>query len=331
MRHILIALWLLFWSATSVLAQVSIGIGIGLPGVNIGLNFPVYPDLVPVPGYPVYYAPGYSSNYFFYDGMYWIYQNDYWYASSWFNGPWSMVDPYYVPQFVLRIPVRYYRSPPPYFYGWRSDAPPRWGDHYGNAWQQQRRGWDNWDRRSAPAPAPLPIYQRQYSGERYPRQEQQHQLRDQNYRYQPRDAVVRQHYQEQSGQRSAPASQQGAQDVPRSPSPQQRGADDNQRSTPPQAQPQPQPQPQPRSPAVQEQRQPPQPPQGAAPREPQQPPRSSPPVQEQRQQPPPRTGPDNAPQGRGEAQEPRRRPTQQESDREKDRDKTDERGQQRNR
>ena len=327
MRHILIALGLLFWSATSVLAQVSIGIGIGLPGVNIGLNFPVYPDLVPVPGYPVYYAPGYSSNYFFYDGMYWIYQNDYWYASSWFNGPWSMVDPYYVPQFVLRIPVRYYRSPPPYFYGWRSDAPPRWGDHYGNAWQQQRRGWDNWDRRSAPAPAPLPIYQRQYSGERYPRQEQQHQLRDQNYRYQPRDAVVRQHYQEQSGPRSAPASQQGAQDVPRSPSPQQRGADDNQRSTPPQAQPQPQP----RSPAVQEQRQPPQPPQGAAPREPQQPPRSSPPVQEQRQQPPPRTGPDNAPQGRGEAQEPRRRPTQQESDREKDRDKTDERGQQRNR
>ena len=31
--------------------------GIGLPGVSIGINLPLYPELVPVPGYPVYYAP----------------------------------------------------------------------------------------------------------------------------------------------------------------------------------------------------------------------------------------------------------------------------------
>src|SRR5450759_14850 len=212
MRYVLIVLWMLFGSVTSAVAQV--GVGIWRPGVSIGINLPLYPDLVPVPGYPVYYAPRLNSNYFFYDGMYWVYQRDNWYASSWYNGPWGLVDRGVVPLFVLRIPVRYYRDPPVYFRGWQSDAAPRWGEHWGNQWQQQRSGWDRWNRSSAPAAAPLPVYQRQYSGDRYPRVEQQQALRSQNYRYQPRDAVVRQHYREQTVQRApAPAQQkqQGAQ------------------------------------------------------------------------------------------------------------------------
>lgn len=82
-----------------------------------------------------------------------------------------------------------------YFHGWRSDAPPRWGEHWGDAWEQRRHGWDSWERSSAPRPAPLPVYQRQYSGTRYPRIEQQQVLQSQNYRYQPHDAAVQQHYQ----------------------------------------------------------------------------------------------------------------------------------------
>jgi len=159
MRYVTIVLWLLFCSVTSAVAQVSI---------SIGINLPVYPTLVQVPGYPVYYAPRLNSNFFFYDGMYWVYEGDNWYASSWYNGPWSLVGPEFVPLFVLRIPVRYYRNPPMYFRGWRSDAPPRWGDHWGNEWQQRRSGWDRWQRSSVPAIAPLPVYQRQYSGDRYP-------------------------------------------------------------------------------------------------------------------------------------------------------------------
>ena len=193
---------MLLCSITSAAAQVSFGIG--LPGVSIGINLPVYPQLVAVPGYPVYYAPQVNSNYFFYDGMYWVYQRDNWYASSWYNGPWGLVAPEAVPLFILRVPVRYYRHPPAYFRGWRSDAPPRWGEHWGNAWEQSHRGWDNWNRSSVPAPAPLPVYQRQYSGNRYPRAEQQQALQSQNYRYQPHDAVVQQHYQAQRVQ-SAPA------------------------------------------------------------------------------------------------------------------------------
>ncbi len=253
--------------------------------VSIGINLPIYPELVVVPGYPVYYAPREEANFFFYDGMYWVYQDDYWYMSSWYNGPWWLMDPEDVPVFVLRVPVGYYRQPPAYFGGWQSDAPPRWGEHWGGNWEQHRRGWDRWNRSAAPAPAPLPVYQRQYSGDRYPQQvKQQHELQKQNYRYHPRDPVVRQHYQEQAVQRApaqqvkqgAPAErsseqqniqrstprQQDGSAAPRSQSP-QRGGENVQRSTPAS--------PQQGRPKVQDHRQPPQ--QGAAQRE-QQVPRS---------------------------------------------------------
>jgi len=223
MRKGLFALWILFWSATSAVAQVSVGIG--FPGVSIGINLPVFPELVQVPGYPVYYAPRLDTNFFFYDGLYWVYDGDNWYASSWYNGPWGLVAPVVVPLFVLRIPVRYYRNPPAYFRVWRSDAPPRWGERWGARWEQRRSGWDRWNRSSVPALAPLPVYQRQYSADRYPRVDQQPAIHSQNYRYQPRNAVVRQHYQQQSVPRAR--EQQAA--------PQERGPrqQDIQRSSPP--------------------------------------------------------------------------------------------------
>jgi len=198
MRTLLIVLWMLLGGIASASAQFSVGIG--MPGVSIGINLPVYPQLVRVPGYPVYYAPQMNSNYFFYDGLYWVYQGDNWYASSWYNGPWGLVGPEAVPLYVLRVPVRYYRQPPVYFRGWRSDAPPRWDEHWGNSWSQNHSGWNNWNHSSVPAPAPLPTYQRQYSGNRYPQAAQQQALQSQNYRYQPQEAVVQQHYQSQRTQ-----------------------------------------------------------------------------------------------------------------------------------
>lgn len=200
MRQKLIVLCLALCAATSAHAQVSVGIG--LPNVSIGINLPVYPDLVRVPGYPVYYAPRMNANFFFYDGMYWVFQDDDWYASSWYNGPWNRVGPDYVPLYILRVPVRYYRQPPRYFRDWQRDAPPRWGDHWGRDWSQHRSGWDRWNHRNAPLPAPLPTYQRHYSGDRYPGADQQHDLRGQHYRYQPKDPVVRQNFEMQRQQDS---------------------------------------------------------------------------------------------------------------------------------
>jgi hypothetical protein len=163
--------------------------------VSVNLNLSTYPDLVPVPGYPVYYAPHLRSNFFFYDGLYWLLIGDSWYVSSWYNGPWSYVGPDAVPLFLLRIPVRYYLDPPIYFGDWRRDAPPMWGRHWGPDWDRRHEGWERWNRRAVPAPAPLPTYQRQYAGSRYPQPAQQQVLQSQNYRYRPHDAVVQQHVQ----------------------------------------------------------------------------------------------------------------------------------------
>ena len=49
MRSIVIAAWLGLASLTAVPASAAVG-------VSIGINIPVYPRLVSVPGYPVYYA-----------------------------------------------------------------------------------------------------------------------------------------------------------------------------------------------------------------------------------------------------------------------------------
>ncbi len=200
MRNKLILLAMLLVPAMPSQAEISFSLGISTPNVSIGINLPAYPTLVAVPGYPVYYAPQLSANYFFYDGMYWVFQGDNWYASSWYNGPWGLVSPEIVPVYILRVPVRYYRVAPPYFRGWRSDAPPRWGDRWGNDWARNHDGWDRWNRNAIPARSPLPVYQKQYYGDRYPRPEQQQQLQSQNYRYQPREPVVRQHYEAQRSQ-----------------------------------------------------------------------------------------------------------------------------------
>jgi hypothetical protein len=195
MRYLLVASSLLLGSLTPAQAQVRIGVGVAIPSVQIGIHVPVFPELVAVPGYPVYYAPGAATNYFFYDGAYWVYQGDTWYVSSWYDGPWYAVAPDHVPLFVLRVPVRYYRHPPPYFRGWHADAPPRWGHRWGHDWERRHSGWDRWDRRAVPRPAPLPVYQRDYAGHRYPHApEHQHAIRAERYQYRPHEQVTRTHF-----------------------------------------------------------------------------------------------------------------------------------------
>ena len=157
-----------------VRAQVSIGIG--APSLDIGIHLSALPSLTVVPGSPVYYAPSVNGNFFFYDGMYWVFENDNWYSSSWYNGPWALVDPDIVPDFLLQVPVRYYRRPPTFFRGWAANAPPRWGDHWGKGWAQKHGGWDKRaDRGQVPPPAPVPTYQKQYAGKKYPPVQQHYQ------------------------------------------------------------------------------------------------------------------------------------------------------------
>src|SRR5258706_346573 len=178
MRIAMVASLLLLTATVPATAQVSVSINIG-----------AYPNFMIVPGYPVYYAPDVGANFFFYDGYYWVYQDDNWYSSTWYNGPWGFVDPMFVPIFVLQIPVRYYRRPPQYFGGWQPDRAPRWNDHWGRAWAERRRDWDRPQRAASVAPAPLPDYQRRYSGRDYPRGDRQQALQQQNYHYHPQNTA----------------------------------------------------------------------------------------------------------------------------------------------
>jgi hypothetical protein len=190
MRISLVASVLLLTATVPAAAQLSISINIGS-----------YPEFMAVPGYPVYYAPDVGGNYFFYDGLYWVYQDDNWYSSSWYNGPWESVGPMYVPIYVLQIPVRYYQHPPQYFRGWQSDRPPHWNDHWGRNWAQRRQDWDRPQDRAHYSPAPLPDYQRRYSGRDYPRADQQQVIQQQNYRYHPRSVGDRQDSDKQKDER----------------------------------------------------------------------------------------------------------------------------------
>ena len=201
MRKTLITLLFCLCSATPALAEVR---------VSIGINVPVYPTLQRIPNYPVYYAPSLRANYFFYDGLYWVFHGDDWYASTWYNGPWHVVDRYEVPVYLLRVPVRYYRSAPATFRTWRADAPPLWHDYWGGSWAARRSGWDRWDVRSSPSPAPLPVYQREYTRERYPRLEEQIVIQSRNYRYEPREQVAKEVFRE----RRVAAERRGGESLP---------------------------------------------------------------------------------------------------------------------
>jgi hypothetical protein len=161
--------------------------------VSIEINLPAFPELVIVPGYPVYYAPSVRANYFFDDGLYWVFNVDdgYWYSSSWYNGPWVYVEPAYVPQSILVVPYRYYRVRPEYWSGWQDDLPPRWGHQWGDRWESSRRGWDHWDRSRTYVAAPLPLYQKRYDRDHYPAPSQQVIIHNEQYHYQPQDVHVR--------------------------------------------------------------------------------------------------------------------------------------------
>ena len=162
---------------------------------DVDVDLPQYPEMQPIPDSPVYWAPGVDSNYFFYDGLYWDYCcDDHWYASAWYNGPWQLVDPVYVPTYVLWVPVQYYHHHHPFFRGTPGHRPPHWGQHWGAEWQQRHNAIYG-GRQQAPTRAPLPDYQRVYGRGNYPRApQQQAAIRNQYYGYQPREGVARGHY-----------------------------------------------------------------------------------------------------------------------------------------
>ena len=114
----------LFPGAAAARTDVSIGIQIGAP-----------PQLVVVPGTPVYYAPTLPHNYFFYGGQYYLFHDSAWFFAPTYNGPWAPIAVEYVPPPILAVPVPYYKGPPPH---WKRHGPPPWAPAWGH-----RKKWED--------------------------------------------------------------------------------------------------------------------------------------------------------------------------------------------
>lgn len=84
-------------------AGVSVNINLGLPAVV----FAEPPELVPVPGMSVYFAPHPDMDVFFYGGYWWSPRGSRWYRARDYNGPWGAVNRRHVPAQVFRVPHDY--------------------------------------------------------------------------------------------------------------------------------------------------------------------------------------------------------------------------------
>jgi hypothetical protein len=143
-RSLMLAALILVAAAVPARAEVRVDIGINLPGP---------PAFAIIPGAPVYYAPQAPANIFFYSHQYWAFHGNGWYVGPTWNGPWAVVEPFYVPAPILRVPVRYYHAPPAHWRGWTHGAPPRWDTHWGRDWREaaHEREWrereERWERK----------------------------------------------------------------------------------------------------------------------------------------------------------------------------------------
>jgi len=106
--------------------------------LNFGLQLGSPPPLAAVPESSVMYGPTVNGNFFFYQGEYYVFRKGAWYMAPRHDGPWAVVAPEYVPRPLLAVPVRYYKSPPPEWKGWRAEAAPRWQAEYGRRWHDRR-------------------------------------------------------------------------------------------------------------------------------------------------------------------------------------------------
>ncbi len=93
---------------------------------DLSISIGTPPELMVVPGTPVYYAPALPNNYFVYGGRYYVFQNGGWFYAPAYDGPWTIISVKKVPKPVLAVPVEYYKVPPGH---WKKGGPPPWAGH----------------------------------------------------------------------------------------------------------------------------------------------------------------------------------------------------------
>ena len=121
------------------MAELSVNIGVSLPGpapVAVAPPPPVYeipapPEVVPVPGTYVYYAPGLSVDILFYHGAWYRPFGGRWYRARFYNGPWVFLPPPRVPQELVMLPPNYRHT---------------WYGHARVPYGELKRNWARWER-----------------------------------------------------------------------------------------------------------------------------------------------------------------------------------------
>ena len=89
-------------AATPAHSQVHVSVNIGTPPAFVAAP----PPLVVVPGSPVYYAPGYDYELFFYGGRYYTQFDGGWFWAPRPGARWVAVSA--VPRPLLAVPVEYH-------------------------------------------------------------------------------------------------------------------------------------------------------------------------------------------------------------------------------
>jgi hypothetical protein len=108
----------------------SLSIGVQTNSLSLGINIGAPPQVVIVPGTPVYQAPSLPYNYFVYRHRYYLFHEGMWLSAGHYNGPWTVIALERVPQPILVVPVNYYKVPPGH---WKQKhGPPPWAHAKGH-------------------------------------------------------------------------------------------------------------------------------------------------------------------------------------------------------
>jgi hypothetical protein len=92
--------------AAPAFAEMNVNIGIGIPiGPAPVVVYQAAPEVVVIPGSPVYYAPGLNVDVFFYGGYWWAPNGGLWFRANTYNGPWTGIRK--PPVYITNMPRDY--------------------------------------------------------------------------------------------------------------------------------------------------------------------------------------------------------------------------------
>lgn len=137
-------------------AAVSVGVSlhVGDPYRGLSLHFSSAPRVALIPASQVYYVPNYDRDLYRYGGSWYYTQDDCWYRSSSYNGPFVQIAVSSVPRAIYNVPATYRRhwgGPPSHApaYGYRRNQGQSSGwsrGGYDRGTYQGQGGWQRNDR-----------------------------------------------------------------------------------------------------------------------------------------------------------------------------------------